>query len=371
MVGPSLESQLASRGYTLGHFPQSHEYSTLGGWIAARSSGQQSFHYGRIEDLFAGGRMETPAGRLDLPHFPASAAGPDVREFVLGSEGRLGIITQAAVRVRRRPEAEGFYGVFFPSLEQGVAAVRAIVDDDVPVSMLRLSNPLETETTLLLSGKSWIELGKWALRTFGYGDGRSLLVFGATGHAAEVRRTRRHAKAICRKFGGLFGGTLVGKTIGHAWEKNRFRGPYLRNTLWDRGVAVDTLETALPWRQVETALREIPAAIQNAMQAFGDRVLVIAHLSHVYRDGASVYVTYLFRSLPDADELSARWQAMKHAASEAIQQHGGTITHQHGIGTDHARYLEAEKGPLALRMIRQVCEACDPDQIMNPGKLLP
>ncbi|NJC97443.1 MAG: FAD-binding protein [Anaerolineae bacterium] len=166
-AGPGLEAQMKARGYTLGQFPQSFEYSTLGGWIATRSSGQQSYHYGRIEQLFAGGRMETPRGTMELPHFPASAAGPDLREVVLGSEGRLGVITQAKVRVRRMPEAESFYGVLFSSWEQGAEAVRVIAQNELPVSMLRFSNPLETETTLILSGNSWADMTARGLRVIG------------------------------------------------------------------------------------------------------------------------------------------------------------------------------------------------------------
>ncbi len=148
VIGPDLEASLKEKGYTLGHYPQSHEYSTLGGWIATRSSGQQSYKYGRIEQMFAGGRMETPRGTLNIPHFPASAAGPDIKELILGSEGRIGIITQAKVKIRHVPEAEEFFGVFFPSWEQGTEAVRKIAQDEIPVSMLRLSNPQETETDI-------------------------------------------------------------------------------------------------------------------------------------------------------------------------------------------------------------------------------
>jgi alkyldihydroxyacetonephosphate synthase len=165
VTGPHLERVLQARNFTLGHYPQSHEYSTLGGWIATRSSGQQSYKYGRIEQLFAGGRMETPQGLIELPHFPASAAGPDIKEMILGSEGRMGIITQAKVNVRRVPRLEEFYGVFFPSWEQGVEAVRMIAQEEIPVSMLRLSNPQETETTLILSGKSWIGAAVKGLRS--------------------------------------------------------------------------------------------------------------------------------------------------------------------------------------------------------------
>ncbi|RJP46517.1 MAG: FAD-binding oxidoreductase [Anaerolineaceae bacterium] len=365
VAGPQLEAQLNRRGYTLGHFPQSFEYSTLGGWIATRSSGQQSLRYGRIEGMFAGGRMETPRGTLILPHFPASAAGIDLREMVLGSEGRLGVITQAKVRVRRVPEADEFHGVFFPSFEQGADAVREIVQDEIPVSMLRLSNPQETETTLILSGKSWVGAADRGLRMIGYGEARCLLIFAVTGSANLVRRARREVNATCRRFGGLF----VGKIVGHTWEKNRFLSPYLRNTLWERGVAIDTLETALPWSQVLDASRAIPKSIVSAMASHNERVLAFAHLSHVYRDGASVYTTYLFRRASDPDELLARWRDMKRSASLTIQNLGGTITHQHGIGTDHAAHLESEKGALGMDALRAVCKTFDPDGMMNPGKL--
>lgn len=366
VAGPQLEEQLNARGYTLGHFPQSFEYSTLGGWIVTRSSGQQSYRYGKIESLFAGGIMETPRGRLEMKPVPASAAGPDVREMVLGSEGRFGVVTQAQVRVRRVPEAESFFGVFFLSWEQGSDAVREIIQNEIPVSMLRLSNSLETETTLILSGKSWVGLADRGLRTIGYGDTRCLLMFGVTGSQKMFARARRDAIAVCRKHGGLFVGTLVG----HTWEKNRFRAPYLRNTLWERGVAIDTLETALPWSQVREASLAIPKSIVDAAAKHNERVLAFTHLSHVYRDGASVYTTFLFRRPTDPDELLARWQTMKHDASLTIQRFGGTITHQHGVGTDHAPYLPAEKGALGMDAIRAVCKSFDPDGMMNPRKML-
>ncbi len=278
----------------------------------------------------------------------------------------MGIITRARVRVRPRPQAEQFHGVFFPTWEQGVAAVRTIAQQGIGVSMLRLSNPLETETTLILSGKSWIGAAQRGLRLIGYGPQRCLLIFGVTGSVGSVRRARHEAAAICRKFGGLVAGTVVG----HTWEKNRFLSPYLRNTLWECGVAVDTLETALPWRQVEAAAREIPASICEAMETRGESVLAMAHLSHVYRDGASVYATFLFRRTADPEKLLERWRAMKHAASQSIQRNGGTISHQHGVGLDHLPYLPAEKGPLGMQAIQALCRSFDPDGMMNPGKLI-
>lgn len=366
VAGPQLEEQLKARGYTLGHFPQSWEYSTLGGWIVTRSSGQQSYRYGKIESLFAGGTLETPREQLEIKPVPASAAGMDIREMVMGSEGRLGVVTQAKVRMRRLPEAEAFFGVFFPTWEAGFDAVREIVQNELPVSMLRLSNPLETETTLTLSGKSWVGMADRGLRIIGYGDTRCLLVFGVTGSRKSFHQTRRDVATICRKYGGL----VVGTIVGHTWEKSRFLSPYLRNTLWEKGVAIDTLETALPWSQVQEASRAIPQSIVNAMAKHNEQVLAFSHLSHVYRDGASIYTTYLFRRTKDPDELLSRWHDMKHSASLTLQKYGGTISHQHGIGTDHAPYLPAEKGTLGMGAMRAVIELFDPDGMMNPGKLL-
>ena len=365
--GPHLERQLNEKGYTLGHFPQSFELSTLGGWIATRSSGQQSYHYGRIEDLFAGGKAETPSGCFELPPLPASAAGPDLRQVLLGSEGRLGIITQATVRIRPLPEFEAFYGVFFPDWANGVEAVRQIAQEGVGLSMLRLSNSRETETTLALSGKD--QLIRWAdrgLGILGYGAERCLLVFGVTGSASVARQARRQALNICRAHGGL----NTGMTIGKLWRKSRFLTPYLRNVLWERGYAVDTLETAITWRGVNTTAQRIQQALHSALEKFNEKAWVFAHLSHVYVDGASIYVTYLFRLADDPDETLSRWSAMKTAASQVVLAQGGTISHQHGVGLDHAAYLPAEKSLLGMEMLRQVVKSVDPNGMMNPGKLI-
>ena len=366
-TGPQIEQQLAAHGYTLGHYPQSWELSTVGGWIATRSSGQQSYHYGRIEDLFAGGHVETPQGVLDLPALPASAAGPDLRQMILGSEGRFGIVTRAILRVQRVPEVDRFHAFFFHTWEEGADAVREIVQQGIPVSMLRLSDAEETVTTLNLSGKdravAWANRG---LDLLGYKNGRSLLLLGVTGSRSSAEAAYSNAKVVVRRHGGL----PTGETIGKTWRKNRFRAPYLRNTLWDAGYAVDTLETALPWSGVLPAATAIKNSIRDALASFGERALVFAHLSHVYVDGASVYTTCLWRRGADPAETLAHWRAMKAAASCAIVAHKGTISHQHGVGLDHAPYLQAEKGETGMRMIESVRDALDPGRILNPGKLV-
>lgn len=365
--GPDLEAQLRARGYTLGHYPQSFEYSTLGGWIAARSSGQQSLYYGRIEGLFVGGRVETPAGALVLPAMPASAAGPNLRELVLGSEGRLGLITEATVKVSPLPEREEFRAVFFPDFDSGMSAVRQMVQARLPLSMLRLSTPVETETTLKLAGHERLigALERYlALR--GVKDQKCMLVFGFTGQKALDGAAVKETLRIARSHGGVH----VGKTFGRQWQKSRFRTPYLRNTLWDNGYAVDTLETATDWTTTPAMIAAIESALRGVMAEQSERIHVFTHLSHVYPHGTSVYTTYAFRIASDPDETLRRWQLLKHASSAAVMAHGGTISHQHGVGLDHMPYLAGEKGNLGMKAIRDVLKTFDPAGLMNPGKLI-
>ena len=366
--GPDLEATLLARGWTLGHFPQSFELSTLGGWIATRSSGQQSLGYGRIERLFAGGRVESPEGRLDLPPFPASAAGPDLRELVLGSEGRLGVITEGTVRVSPIPAIEEVHGVFLPDFPSAIAAVREMAALRLPLSMLRLSTPEETRTTLLLAGHDRLIR---ALETYlslrGAREEKCLLLVGISGSENLVRQTRRQALGAL----AMRGGVAAGKAFGREWHRNRFRAPYLRNALWEAGWAVDTLETAAPWSRVPALLASVETALRAGLAGEAENVHAFTHLSHVYLDGSSLYTTYLFRLAADPDVNLARWRTLKTAASAAIVAGGGTISHQHGVGTDHAPWLAAEKGELGIRALRGVFGTFDPDGLLNPGKLVP
>ncbi len=373
VTGPDLEAQLRARGCTLGHFPQSFELSTLGGWIVTRSSGQQSLGYGRIERLFAGGRLEAPAGTLELPPHPASAAGPDLRELVLGSEGRLGILTRATVRASPLPEREDFHAAFFPDFSAGQAAVREMTQARLPLSMLRLSTAEETATTLALAGhERLIGALERLLALRGVTEGKCMLLLGFTGREGLVRTARKEALGIA----GQHGGVHVGRTFGAEWHKSRFRTPYLRNTLWELGYAVDTLETAADWSSVPALVEAIEGALHRGLEAVGERVHVFTHLSHLYPFGASIYTTYLFRLAPGPDRQAAgaetvrRWRSLKAAASQAIVAHGATISHQHGVGTDHLPYMTAEKGPLGLAALRDLCRCFDPDGIMNPGKMV-
>ncbi len=367
VAGPDLEAQLRTHGLTLGHYPQSFEYSTLGGWVATRSSGQQSRGYGRIEDLFAGGTVLTPAGPLHLPPLPASAAGPDLRQVVLGSEGRLGILTEAVVRVSPLPEEESFQALFFPTFAAGAAAVREMLQAGAPLSMVRLSTAPETETTLRLAGhERLIGALEGLLRLRGVGGEKALLLLGFTGRPEPVAAGRKMALELARARGGVH----VGRQLGDQWAKNRFRTPYLRNTLWAFGIGIDTVETAVPWAQVEATRLAVEAAIHEAAEAFGERLHAFSHLSHVYPSGASIYTTLIFRLATDPEESLTRWARLKAAASEAIVAHGGTISHQHGVGKDHRPYLVAEKGELGMALLADAARRFDPAGILDNGNLV-
>lgn len=365
--GPQVESQLRAQGYTLGHFPQSWELSTLGGWVATRSSGQQSLRYGRIEQLFAGGKVETFAGTLEIPTFPASAAGPDLREVIMGSEGRFGVISEVKVRITRLAEQESFYAVFLPDWQRALAGIRSLAQARVPLSMLRLSNAIETQTQLALAGHpqqiAWLE--KY-LNLRGAGDGKCMLTFGVTGSRMQNAASLKQAKKLLKGFGGVFTGTLLGKK----WAENRFRFPYLRHGLWSAGYAVDTLETATDWNNVDNLLNKIEASLRDGLGEEGEQVHVFTHLSHVYNQGSSIYTTYVFRPGGSYAETLARWRKLKHAASQTIADNRGTISHQHGVGRDHARYLAAEKGELGIAALQALSSHFDPQQRLLPGVLL-
>ncbi|MEE4146455.1 MAG: FAD-binding oxidoreductase [Halieaceae bacterium] len=367
-AGPEVESQLNREGYTLGHYPQSWELSTVGGWVASRSSGQQSLRYGRIEQMFAGGRVETMQGTLDIPTFPASAAGPDIREMFLGTEGRMGIITEVKVRVTPLCEAESFHVIFFPSWEVGINAVREMVQDKIQLSMMRMSNAIETFTQLKLAGsEKAIALLEKYLAARGAGADKVMFTFGVTGSRAQCKSALKLTNRISKRHGGVGTGTLLGKK----WEHGRFRTPYLRHGLWEAGFAVDTMETAIDWSRVHEAAAGIELAIANALEAEGESVHAFTHLSHMYGQGSSIYTTYIFRCGSSYEQTHARWAKLKAAGAEAIVSYGGTISHQHGVGKDHAKYLQAEKGALGMAAIQGLIDVFDPQQQMNPGKLLP
>ncbi len=364
--GPGVEKDLKKWGYTLGHFPQSFEFSTLGGWVATKSSGQQSLGYGRIDNMFMGGRLNTPRGIIEVPSIPASAAGPDLKEMILGSEGRIGILSTVQVRISPLPEREVFAGFFLPSWEAGISVVKILVQESFFLSMLRLSNPKETKVHLAMAGDKLKGLIVKYLKLRGLGGDVCLLVVGISGSKGRVKRTYRRVRRLVQKHKGISASTFIGR----AWQKNRFKAPYLRNTLWEEGYAVDTLETCVPWDRIDKTMKDIEKALEMGLEEEGERVYVFSHLSHFYITGASIYTTYLYRIAPDFETTLARFERLKHKASMAILRNGGTISHHHGVGLDHKRYMDKEKTVIGMAVLRDLISSFDPYGIMNPGKLV-
>jgi alkyldihydroxyacetonephosphate synthase len=368
--GPDLEAQLAARGFSLGHFPQSFEYSTLGGWIATRSAGQQSDGAGAIEDLVVALRMVTPEGVVRTLEVPRSATGPDWNALVLGSEGTLGVVVEATLRVHPAPAASGLRGMLFRRFEDGVEAIRALRRAGLALSMARLSDGAETELSLLLrqDPARRVDPGAWLLaaaKRFGWGAGRCVLLLGAEGtNRATVRRTLAGARAIGRRLGAL----PLGSSPGRAWLRERFRAPYLRDWLLDHGVAVDTFETAFPWSRLRDGHDAVLAALRGTLEAHAGAGLAMAHLSHSYDDGACLYFTALWPV--DAAREREQWGSIQHDATDAILAAGGTLSHHHGVGIDHLPWLARERGSLAVAALRGAKAVLDPRGVMNPGKLL-
>jgi alkyldihydroxyacetonephosphate synthase len=351
--GPQAEALLGERGYTIGHFPQSFEYATLGGFAAARSSGQASAGYGRFDELVVGLRVAAPAGQLLLGRAPKSAAGPDLRQLILGSEGAFGVITSMSVAVRPVPETRVYEGWRFASFGDGIAAFRKLAQDGPLPTVLRLSD--ETETALNLARPA--EAGADG------GDGGCLAIVGYEGATDDVQarrdRGRRMIEAACAR---------AEPGAGETWERDRYRGPYLRDALLDAGALVETLETVTFWSKVPAVYEAVSDALRESLTAQGTPPVVLCHVSHVYPSGASLYFTV---ACAQAEDPVAQWRAAKAAASDAILAAGGSITHHHGVGSDHLDWYSREIGELGVEVLRAVKAALDPAGIMNPGVLVP
>ena len=363
--GPEAEAALARRGVTLGHFPQSFEYATIGGFAATRSAGQASSGYGRFDSLVSSIRLLAPAGDLETLENPHTAAGPALRELVVGSEGALGVIPDVTVRVRPAPPLRRYEGWIAESFEAGAEIVRALAQGPGLPTVIRVSDEEETESTLAVSGPRGL-----AGRLFGgYLAARkraagALMIVGYEGDEESVARQRALTVRALRDGGAVY----LGQGAGSSWDHGRYEGPYLRDTLIGMGALVETLETSHTWSRLEELRAAVAGAIRETLAAGGTPPLVWCHLSHAYPDGASLYFTFISR-VRRGEEV-AQWKEVKRAACEAIVAHRGTITHHHAVGRDHAPYLEAEVGRTGVELLRAAKERLDPAGIMNPGKLL-
>lgn len=367
--GPAVEAQLDAHGYRLGHYPQSWELSTLGGWIAARSSGQQSLGYGRIEQMFAGGTLVTPKGVMTIADIPASSAGPDLREMMMGTEGRAGIFTEVKMRVQPQPIEELFKVVFLPNWEAGKEVLRQAVQKNIRLSMLRLSNAVETDAHLHLgtTPSQFLAISTY-LKARGLSSQKVMLTYGVSGDKAQNKLALTQFNKLLKQQNSVTG--KITDIMGNVWAHGRFKFPYLRGTLWEKGIMVDTFETATNWNNIDAQMQQMQQAVQTSLADEGEDVMAFTHISHVYKQGASLYTTYFFRAAKDHASTLKRWQKIKHAASVSLANGKATISHQHGVGRDHAPYLAAEKGQLGMQVTADMLKSLDPEQRMNPGVLI-
>ncbi|HVY78752.1 MAG TPA: FAD-binding oxidoreductase [Solirubrobacterales bacterium] len=363
--GPEAEAALAKHGLVLGHYPQSFEYATIGGFAATRSAGQASSGYGRFDALVSSVRLLAPAGELRTLATPHTAAGPALRELVIGSEGCFGVIPDVTVRVRPAPRQRRYEAWIAEDFEAGAEVVRGLAQGPGLPDVIRVSDEEETEVSLALSGPRGLSGslfgGYLGLRRRRNG---CLIVVGLEGEEESVARRR----ALCVRALRAGGAAYLGQAAGRSWEHGRYQGPYLRDTLMGMGAMVETLETSHTWRDLSRLYAAVGDAIRGSLTAQGTPGLVFCHLSHAYADGASLYFTFISRAREGAEV--EQWQQVKSAASEAIVACGGTITHHHAVGRDHAPYMEAEVGSSGLEVLRAIKQQLDPAGIMNPGKLL-
>ena len=371
-LGPHLEEQLKARGWTLGHFPDSFTHSTLGGWVATRSSGMQSDKYGDIADMTRGLRMVMPGRVLALRALPSTSTGPSVREMVLGSEGRLGVITEVTAQVHRIPEERLILGYLFPSFEAGVAAMQEISTSDATPSVTRVSDARETRFSFATRKKSkGISIsglvGKGLFKVLARrGWDMSAVCLSFVGYEGGPDHVSRQ-KAIVKKIIGKHGGVVLGKGPGALYDQKKFDTPYVRDFLLDRGAAADVSETAAPWSQLVPMYDNVTAAANKAFAQIGVKGWIMCHLSHSYHSGACLYFTFAFRH--DDNEPLARYDTVKSAIQQAFIDTDGTLSHHHGVGTEHAPWLEQDISSAGVDLMESLFAGADPGRNLNPGKI--
>jgi alkyldihydroxyacetonephosphate synthase len=373
VLGPSLERQLGARGWTFGHFPDSFAHSTLGGWIATRSSGMQSDRYGDIGDLTRGLRVVTPAGVLAVKPLPSVSNGPSLREMVLGSEGRLGIITEATVHVRRVPDRRVILGYLFPSWEAGLAAMQEIAESEASPSVTRLSDAYETRfsfatkkaPTLVDRAKS-AALGAFLERRRGFDlEAMCLSFIGYEGTTAAVALQRRAVGRIVGRHGGL----CIGSGPGELYDQKKFDTPYIRDFLIERGALGDVSETSAQWSRLGPLYDRVMSAAREALAGLGADGYVMCHLSHSYHAGACLYFTFGFTPGPGREPLE-QYDVVKSAIQQTFVDCGATLSHHHAVGTEHARWLEQDVSRAGVVMLRGLFDGMDPGHNLNPGKIV-
>lgn len=373
VLGPEMERQLNELGWTMGHFPDSFSHSTLGGWIATRSSGMQSDVYGDIGQITKAVRVLSPGGVIATRDVPSQSTGPSVLQMVLGSEGRLGIITEATVQVHRLPAKRVVLGYFFPSFDAGVTAMREIAESEAAPIITRVSDARETRFSFAtrrashgLSGlvsaglKRYLSARGWDL------DQMCLSFIGYEGSPLHVANQKAAVAAVVKRNGGIG----VGTGPGTLYDQKKFDTPYIRDFLLDRGALADVSETATSWSRLLPLYRAVVADAEKAFAAVGVQGWIMCHLSHSYHSGACLYFTFAFAPAPGTEPVP-QYDTVKSAVQQAFLDNGGTLSHHHAVGREHARWLAEDISPAGSEVLAALFAGVDPGRNLNPGAILP
>jgi alkyldihydroxyacetonephosphate synthase len=372
-LGPEIESYMNGQGWTLGHFPDSFNHSTLGGWIATRSSGMQSDKYGDIADLTRAIRVVTPGGVLATRPVPSASNGPSVREMILGSEGRLGIITEATVHIHRIPQRRQIFGYLFPDWSRGLAAMTAIAASDAAPSVTRVADAYETQFSFStrkhegLFGRTKSAISKLYLervKSFDV-DKMCLSFIGYEGSNEHVQVQKNLVDSIVARHGGI----CVGTSPGRLYDQKKFDTPYLRDFLLDRGALADVSETAAPWSQLEALYHGVMKRVHDLFKQIGVKGYIMCHLAHSYHAGACLYFTFAFRPTDPLHSLQ-EYDRVKKTIQQAFMDFGGTLSHHHAVGVEHVPWLSQDISPVGVTMIRSLLDGVDPGHNLNPGKIV-
>jgi alkyldihydroxyacetonephosphate synthase len=374
VFGPDLEEQLQGYGLTLGHFPDSFLHSTLGGWIATRSAGMQSDKYGKIEDMVVALRMVTPVGVLATRVVPKSSNGIDVNHLCIGSEGTLGVITEATMRVHPRSELRRTHGYLFLDFESGIQAMHECVRKECVPSMFRLNDPDKTALSLAFKPPS-SRLSQAAARVMktylgikGFDFMRACLMLTTfEGNKANLARQHNQVSAIFRRFGAVD----LGLGSGKSFESTKYDFPHIRDFLLDRGITSDVSETSTVWSNIVPLYRASTAALRAAISDSGGGVepWVGCHISHTYQCGASLYLTFACRQ-QHGREMHQYLRA-KRAVQQSFIDHQATLSHHHAVGTEHLPWLTDDISPVGVMAVAAIKAGLDPGNVMNPGRLQP
>ncbi len=361
MYGPALEEELNRLGYSCGHFPQSFEYSTVGGWISARGAGQASTGYGKIEDMLVSVKAVTPAGVIVTKDFPRTAQGWDIFRLFAGAEGTLGVITEATLHVfNYAPENTASAAFIFRSFEAAVEAMRTIIQAECGrPHLFRISDPDETDVAFRTSGLDGT-LADRALQMLGFKTGSRCLMF------VTVEGERDYARFVIRKIkrkARAGKGMYIGTSPVRKWLEQRYSSAYIRDPLMDLGIMTDTLETAVTWENLLKVWKEAHAYVSRRPKAF-----MMIHISHVYENGANLYFTFL--SPMEKGYEKHDFTTFHRGLVETILEHGGSISHHHGVGRVLAPWMEGHLGRSSMELLRAVKKHLDPNNIMNPGGTL-